>query len=481
MQGTKAAIKETGREMPHILVVDDEKSICELLEITFRKEGHRVEVVHSVDAAKRKLESQIFDIIISDIRMPGAGGMELLKFAKEIAPDSFFLLMTGVPALETAIAAINSGADRYVIKGDALVDQLRRTVREVTESLKWKNEAGYLRRELRRLTGLDNIIGQSPKMRSIFDLIQTVAPQSSRVLITGESGTGKELVARAIHENSQRAQAPFITINCGAFPETLLESELFGYMKGAFTGANENRRGLFQAAHGGTLFMDEIGNMTLTMQVKLYRVLQEGKVRPIGSTEESDVDVRIIAATNKDFETEIAEGRFREDLYYRLSVIPIHVPALRERREDIPLLARHFLERFRKTMEKPIDGISPEAMSKLEAYDWPGNVRELENTMERAVALETGKEISVRVLPDRILGYAGTPLGAAEGIELPEDGVDFEKVVAATERMYLQAALEKAGGVRTRASEFLKITYRSFRHYAKKHSLYISTHPHFRL
>jgi len=343
----------------------------------------------------------------------------------------------------------------------------------VSENLRWKKEAGYVRRELRRLTGLDNIIGQSPKMRAIFDLIQTVAPQSSRVLITGESGTGKELVARAIHENSLRAQAPFITINCGAFPETLLESELFGYMKGSFTGANENRQGLFQAAHGGTLFMDEIGNMSLTMQVKLYRVLQEGKVRPIGSTEESDVDVRIIAATNKNFEKEIAEGHFREDLYYRLSVIPIHVPALRERREDIPLLARHFLERFRKTMEKPIGGISPEGMSKLEAYDWPGNVRELENTMERAVALETGKEISVRVLPDRILGYAGASsgAGASQGIEIPDDGVDFEKVVATTERMYLQAALEKAGGVRTRASEFLKITYRSFRHYAKKHSL----------
>lgn len=471
MQGTKAAIKEGGRELPHILVVDDEKSICELLEITFRKDGHRVEVASSTEAAKRKLESQIFDIIISDIRMPGEDGVDLLKFAKEIAPDSFFVLMTALPALDTAIAALNSGADRYVIKDHNHIDQLRRAVQEVSESLRWKKEAGYLRRELRRLTGLDNIIGQSPKMRAIFDLIQTVAPQSSRVLITGESGTGKELVARAIHENSSRSQAPFITINCGAFPETLLESELFGYMKGSFTGANENRQGLFQAAHGGTLFMDEIGNMSLTMQVKLYRVLQEGKVRPIGSTEESNVDVRIIAATNKDFEKEIAEGRFREDLYYRLSVIPIQVPALRERREDIPLLARHFLERFRKTMEKSTDAISPEAMSKLEGYDWPGNVRELENTMERAVALETGKEISVRVLPDRILGYTETPRGTSRGVEIPDEGVDFEKVVAATERMYLQAALEKAGGVRTRASEFLKITYRSFRHYAKKHSL----------
>jgi len=473
MQGAKAAIKETGREMPHILVVDDEKSICELLEITFRKEGHRVEVASSAEAARRKLESQIFDIIISDIRMPGENGVDLLKFAKEIAPDSFFVLMTALPALDTAIAALNSGADRYVIKDHNHIDQLRRAVHEVSESLRWKKEAGYLRRELRRLTGLDNIIGQSSKMRAIFDLIQTVAPQSSRVLITGESGTGKELVARAIHENSLRAQAPFITINCGAFPETLLESELFGYMKGAFTGANENRQGLFQAAHGGTLFMDEIGNMSLTMQVKLYRVLQEGKVRPIGSTEELDVDVRIIAATNKDFEKEIAEGRFREDLYYRLSVIPIQVPALRERREDIPLLARHFLERFRKSMDKAIEGITPEAMSKLEAYDWPGNVRELENTMERAVALEASREISPRGLPERILGYgrAESGLGASEGMEFPAEGVDFEKVVAATERRYLQTALEKAGGVRTRASELLKITYRSFRHYAKKHSL----------
>ncbi len=326
MQGTKTATKETKREMVHILVVDDEKSICELLEITFRKEGHRVEIAHSVEEAKRKLESSLFDIVISDVRMPGATGVELLRFAREIAPDSYFVLITGVPTLETAIAAANEGANRYVIKDHDLVEQLRVAVREVSENLKWKKEAGYLRREIRRLTGLDNIVGQSPKMRAIFDMIQTVAPQSSRILITGESGTGKELVARAIHENSSRATAPFITINCGAFPETLLESELFGYMKGAFTGANENRRGLFQAAHGGTLFMDEIGNMNLAMQVKLYRVLQEGKVRPLGSNEEMDVDVRVITATNKDLEKAIAADEFREDLFYRLSVIPIHVP-----------------------------------------------------------------------------------------------------------------------------------------------------------
>jgi len=474
MLATKVASKETIREAARILVVDDERSICELLEITFRKEGHKVEVANTVDAAKRKLESQIFDIVISDIRMPGADGLELLRFVKEVSPQCFFLLITGVPTVETAINAINAGADRYVIKDHDLVDQLRRAVGGVSENLKWKKEAGYLRRELRRLTGLDNIIGQSQKMRAIFELIQTIAPQSSRILITGESGTGKELVARAIHENSQRAQAPFITINCGAFPETLLESELFGYVKGAFTGANENRLGLFQAADGGTLFMDEIGNMSPTMQVKLYRVLQEGKVRPVGSTEEIDVDVRVIAATNKDFEKEIAEGRFREDLYYRLSVIPIQLPPLRERREDIPLLARHFVERFRKSMEKSISGISAEAFRKLEVYDWPGNVRELENTMERAIALESSLEITLGSLPDRIAGYSGASSlasGNGHSSAFPEVGLDFEKEIAEAERRYIAGALEKAEGVRTRASELLHISYRSFRHYAKKHNL----------
>jgi two-component system response regulator PilR (NtrC family) len=461
--------------MAHILVVDDEKSICELMEITFRKEGHRVEVATSGEAAKRRLSSQIFDIVISDIRMPDCNGVDLLRYAREISPTSVFLLITGVPTVETAIAAVNAGADRYVIKDHDLVDQLRRAVNQAAESLEWKKEAGFLRRELRRLTGLDNIIGHSSKMREVFDLIQTVAPQSSRVLITGESGTGKELVARAIHENSARSQKPFITINCGAFPETLLESELFGYVKGAFTGANENRQGLFQAAHGGTLFLDEIGNMAPAMQVKLYRVLQEGKVRPIGSTEEIDVDVRVIAATNKNLEKEIADGNFREDLYYRLSVIPIHLAPLRERRDDIPLLARSFLERFAKAMGKPVEGMEPEAMRRLEAYDWPGNVRELENTIERAVALEGGRHISVGVLPDKVTHFAQAQLagnGASNGRKvIPEGGIDLEKEVQAMERAYILAALEVSGGVGTRAAELLKMTYRSFRHYAKKYEV----------
>ncbi|HTW24666.1 MAG TPA: sigma-54 dependent transcriptional regulator [Candidatus Baltobacteraceae bacterium] len=461
--------------MAHLLIVDDERSICELLEISFRKEGHRVEIATNGEAAKRRLSSQIFDIVVSDICMPDMDGVELLRYCKEVSPSTVFLLITGVPTIDTAIDAVNFGADRYVIKGDRLLDELRPAIQQVAESLALRKEAGYLRRELRRLTGLDHMIGTAPKMRAIFELIENIAPQSSRVLITGESGTGKELVARAIHENSARAKHPFITINCGAFPETLLESELFGYMKGAFTGANENRRGLFQAAHGGTLFMDEIGNMSVTMQVKLYRVLQEGKVRPIGSTEESDVDVRVIAATNKDLEKEIAEGRFREDLYYRLSVIPIHLPPLRERREDIPLLAREFLERFSKSMSKSIDGIEAEAMRRLEVYDWPGNVRELENTIERAVALESGHKVTTEALPERIRTHFQENVPAAahngNGTALPKEGLNLEEHIQGIERSYLLAALERSGGVRTQAAELLKMSYRSFRHYAKKYGV----------
>jgi two-component system response regulator PilR (NtrC family) len=461
--------------MAHLLIVDDERSICELLEISFRKEGHKVETATSGEAAKRLLASRIFDIVVSDICMPDMDGVELLRYSKEVSPASIFILITGVPTIDTAIAAVNFGADRYVIKGDRLLDELRPAVQQVAEGLALKKEAGYLRRELRRLTGLDHMIGTSPKMRAIFELIQNIAPQHSRVLITGESGTGKELVARAIHENSARAKTPFITINCGAFPETLLESELFGYVKGAFTGANENRAGLFHAAHGGTLFMDEIGNMSVTMQVKLYRVLQEGKVRAIGSTEETDVDVRIIAATNKDLAKEIAEGRFREDLYYRLSVIPIHLPPLRERREDIPLLAREFLGRLTKSMEKKIDGIEPEAMRRMEVYDWPGNVRELENTIERAIALESSNRISVDALPEKIQTHFQDAVPQAahngNGLCLPEEGLSLEEHIQSLERSYLLAALERSGGVRTQAAGLLKMSYRSFRHYAKKYGV----------
>jgi two-component system, NtrC family, response regulator PilR len=460
--------------MAHLLVIDDQKSLCELLEITLRKAGHRVEAVTSAEGARRRLESKIFDIVISDICLPDASGVELLRFAKEIAPSSYFILITGVPTLETAIEAVNLGADRYVIKSDRLVEDLRAAVARLDEDLRLRNEAGYLRREMRRLTGLDHIIGVSPGMKAIFELIQTVAQQPSRVLISGESGTGKELVARAIHELSPRASQPFITINCGAFPETLLESELFGYVKGAFTGANQNRHGLVQAASGGTLFMDEIGSMSPAMQVKLYRVLQEQKVRPVGSTEETEVEVRVIAATNRDLEQEIAAGRFREDLYYRLSVISVQLPPLRDRREDIPLLARAFLERFRASMQKPVEAVEPEAMRRLEAYPWPGNVRELENCIERAVALAAGRTITVDLLPERVSRHyqqlASAPASPAPAL-IPDGGVNLEKMVGEIERTYLLAALERSGGVHTRAAELLGISYRSFRHYKKKYNI----------
>jgi len=462
MQATKIAPKEAGREMVHILVVDDEKSICELLEITFRKEGHRVEIANSVEAARRKLEGSLYDIIISDIRMPGETGVELLRYAREVAPNAYFVLITGVPTLETAIAAANEGANRYVIKDHDLVAQLRAAVREVAENLKWKNEAGYLRRELRRLTGLDNIIGQSPNMRAIFDLIQTVAPQTSRVLITGESGTGKELVARAIHENSARSHAPFITINCGAFPETLLESELFGYIKGAFTGANENRRGLFQAAHGGTLFMDEIGNMDQTMQVKLYRVLQEGKVRPLGSTEELDVDVRVITATNRDLEKAIADGSFREDLFYRVNVIELRVPSLRERPEDVPVLAEAVLRRLGRRMKITPPMLSNDALMALETYAFPGNVRELENILERAVTLSTSGEISASDI--QLRPTPGGPAAGANTSNVAALGDHLEDI----EREAIVKALEQTRYNKTAAAKALGMSFRALRYRIKK-------------
>src|SRR5580765_749938 len=345
--------------MASILVCDDQRSICEMLDISLRKEGHRVETVHGGEAAKKKLSSANYELLITDIKMPQTDGIEVLRFARQTSPETSVILITAVEDYEAAVQAVKGGAFDYIHKGPGLLDELKIAVGRALQTLVLQRENFALKRDVVSRNSLENIIGASAAIEKLKSTICTVAPTSSIVLIYGESGIGKELVARAVHFCFARATEPFVSINCGAFPETLLESELFGYMKGAFTGANENRQGLFRAAHGGTLFMDEIGNMPLPMQVKLYRVLQEGKVRPVGSTEESDVDVRIIAATNKEFEKEIAEGRFREDLYYRLSVIPIRVPSLRERREDIPLLARHFLERFRTTMEKPIEGILP--------------------------------------------------------------------------------------------------------------------------
>ena len=456
--------------MARLLIIDDEKSICQLLEISFRKKGHLVETVSNSQAAKKKIESQVYDLIISDIRMPGLTGIELLQYAHETHIPAAFILITAVPTMSTAIEALNLGAYRYVVKTDTLVEELSLTVDRALEELALREENLRLRRELLRIFAAQNIVGRSRPIESILEMVRTVAPTTSTVLITGESGTGKELVARAIHEASLRREKPFVSINCGAFPETLLESELFGYIKGAFTGADGNRKGIIESANGGTLFLDEIGETSPGMQVKLLRVLQERYVRPLGGSMDVPVDVRLIASTNRDLKKMVASGQFREDFYYRVSVIPIHVPPLRERSDDVEPLARHFLHKFALQMGKPISDFDAEALNSIRRWSWPGNVRELENAVEHAVAVSDGRDGIVRLahLPESVTGIA--PSGQQE-VQIPTEGVDFEGRVSLVEKQYLQAALQAAGGVRRRAAELLKMSYRSFRHYAKKYEI----------
>lgn len=456
--------------MARLLIVDDEISLCQLLEIAFRKEGHTVETVSTGEGALGKIASQVYDLIISDIRMPDLTGIELLKRTRESRIPSAFILITAVPTMSTAIQALNLGAYRYVIKTDTLVEELKLVVARALEELALREENSRLRRELLRVFAADNIVGRSQKMLEILEMVRSVASTTSTILITGESGTGKELVARAVHEASLRRERPFVSINCSAFPETLLESELFGYLKGAFTGADTNRKGIIESASGGTLFLDEIGDTSLLMQVKLLRVLQQRTIRPLGGTVDVPIDVRLIASTNRDLSAMVKAGQFREDFYYRVSVIPVQVPPLRERRDDVELLARHFLRKFALQMGKPLSGFEAGAMSALTRYAWPGNVRELENAIERAVAISSDRDASIRLdqLPEPV---RGDPLTPDKGIHIPPEGVDFEDMVSRTEKQYLQEALRVAGGVRTRAAELLRMSYRSFRHYAQKHDL----------
>ena len=453
--------------MATLLIIDDEP-IGESLVVAFRRAQYEVTLAKNGAEARARLEQQLFDIIVSDITLPDANGVELLEFSRQITPDSLFLLMTGKEQpQELVIQALNLGADRYIVKSDRTVEEVESVVRRAEEYLRTRRERDLFRRAARELAR-DNIIGQSRALRSVLETARAVASTNSTVLITGESGTGKELIARRIHELSPRGDRPFVSLNCGAFPETLLESELFGYVKGAFTGAAQSKQGLFQSADGGTLFLDEIGEMSLPMQVKLLRVLQEWKVRPLGSTEERRVDVRVIAATNKDPRKLVAEKIFREDLFYRISVIPLHIPPLRDRVEDIPLLALHFLQRFAEQMNKPVRGIAPDALAALRRHDWPGNVRELENAIERSIALENEEEVSLRSLPEHI-SRVSAPLASDD--LLPEKGIHLEKHIEQQERAYLLAALNRAGGVRTKAADLLGMSYRSFRHYAKKYKV----------
>ncbi len=463
--------------MPNILICDDERSICEMLDITLRREGYKVETVNSGEMAKRKLESALYDVVVTDIKMPNINGIEVLKYAHQLSPDSAVILITAVDDYEAAVEAVKAGgATDYIRKGPSLVDEIKLGLRRALEKVALSRQNFALKRDAATRNSLDNIIGVSPTMAKLKQTIRTVASTQSTVLVYGESGTGKELVARAVHTCSPRATESFVSINCGAFPETLLESELFGYVKGAFTGANQNKRGLFEVADGGTIFLDEIGEMTLSMQVKLLRVLQERCLRPVGGTGEIAIDVRVIAATNRNLEKQVTENTFREDLYYRLSVIPVTVPPLRERREDLPLLANHFLKKYAPAAGKGIARVNTVSLAALGTYDWPGNVRQLENTIERAVALETGEELHVELPVERVraraaaAGVGGEGMAISPGAVLP-DGMDMENYVAEIERSLLKSALVQSNGVQARAADVLKISYRSFRHLMKKYSL----------
>jgi two-component system response regulator PilR (NtrC family) len=462
--------------MPNILICDDERSICEMLDITLRREGYKVETVNSGEAAKRKIESALYDVIVTDIKMPNIHGIDVLRHAHRHSPESAVILITAVDDFEAAVEAVKAGgATDYIRKSPALIDEIKLAIRTALDRVTLSRENFALKRDAAARNSLDNIIGASPAMDKLKQTIRTVASTQSTVLIYGESGTGKELVARAVHTCSPRAAEPFVSINCGAFPEALLESELFGYVKGAFTGANQNKRGLLEVAHGGTIFLDEIGEMNLTMQVKLLRVLQERCIRPVGGSDEIAIDVRVIAATNRDLDKQVAEGTFREDLYYRLNVIPITVPPLRDRREDLPLLVNHFLRKYARAAGRNVSAIHGASLAALGNYDWPGNVRQLENAIERAVALETGEELRVELPAERLRARVAAAAGDGASLTvasavLPE-GMNMEHYIADIERSLLKSALAQTNGVQARAADVLKISYRSFRHLMKKYEL----------
>ncbi len=463
--------------MNRILVVEDERSMRDLLSLMLRKEGYRVDTAESGIQARERMEREgAFELVITDISMPGMTGLELLRHIRSAMPDTAVILMTAYGSKETAIAALNEGATYYVEKPFDLEEMkvvVRKTFEQrrlATENIDLKLRNRDLQAELRGRYQFEGLVGRSPKMRAIFDLIERVATTGSTILIQGESGTGKELIARAIHYNSGRGERPFVSINCGALPDELLESELFGHMKGSFTGATATKKGLFEVAGGGTIFLDEIGETSPAMQIKLLRVLQERRIRRVGGTEEIDVDVRVITATNQDLERRVHERTFREDLFYRINVIPIRLPALREKPEDIAALAEHFLDKYRRAMGKSIQGISEGALEYLESYHWPGNVRQLENVIERAVALETADVIQLDSLPREVRqGRRDAP--AEPDVVLPGGGLDLESHLEELRRRYMAEAMERCGGVQTRAAELLGMTFRSFRYFAKKYGL----------
>jgi two-component system response regulator PilR (NtrC family) len=447
-----------------ILVVDDEKSMTELLGIMLRKEGFEVLQAGSRAASAALLAKGPVDMIITDVKLPDGDGIEILRHVKAASPDTAVIVMTAYGSTQSAVGAMKLGAHDYLIKPFD-VDELKIVVRNAFEKQELRQENVLLKAELRARHGLDRIVGSSPPMTTLFGLIRSVAQTSSTVMINGESGTGKELVAKAIHALSSRKDEPFVSVNCGALPEALLESELFGHVKGAFTDAYQNKKGLFEAAHRGTLFLDEVGETPPAMQVKLLRALQERRIRRVGGTSETEVDVRVIGASNRPLDVLVGERRFREDLYYRLNVIPVRLPPLRERREDIPLLADTFLKRFNREMGKQVDEVSPGAMERLLGYSWPGNVRELENVMERAVALETTSVVLPERLPESLFADP-----VRKDVELG-DGFSLEQHLAGTEAGLVQKAIQESRGDRAMAAQLLGVTARSLRYLISKHRI----------
>ncbi len=463
-----------------ILIVDDERSMREMLAILLRREGHDVVVAENGRRAIDCLNQRPFDVVVSDARMPDIDGIRVLRHARSINPSVIAIMITAFGSADLIKGVEQLGVTDYVEK-PFNTEVLKFRIRKELDRKRLQQENVLLKRAMHSAHQFSNIVGSSSAMVQVFELVETVAPTGSTVLITGESGTGKELIARAIHVRSARSDRPFVAVNCGAVSETLLDSELFGHMRGSFTGADSNRKGLIEVAEKGTIFLDEIGEMSAMLQVKVLRVLQERKFRRVGGTEEVDADIRIIAATNRDLSKMVAEGTFREDLFYRINVIPVRLPSLRERAEDIPLLAEHFVAKFAAQMKKDVTGISGTAMARLTAYGWPGNVRELENAMERAVALERTPSILPESLPDSVrqttaAAVAPAPAAGAATPEslsnvLPEKGFDLEQHVQHLEREYIAEALRRSGGVKVKAAELLGMSFRSFRYYMKKYDL----------
>jgi two-component system response regulator PilR (NtrC family) len=472
---TVATATPTDRRLPRILVVDDERSMRELLSIVLRREGYEVVLAEDGRSAIEQLGLQSIDLLISDIKMPDMSGVDVLRAAKTIDQDILAIMITAFASTDSAVEAMRLGACDYLSKPFD-VDLLKMKVREKIDNRQLRHENVLLKRTLGLSHQFTNIIGRSDVMLEVFKMVETVARTTSTILLTGESGTGKGLVAQALHFHSLRRDKPMVAVNCGAIPEALLESELFGHMRGAFTGADSNKKGLLEVAEKGTIFLDEIGELSGVMQVKLLRVLQERRFRRVGGLGELVADIRVIAATNQDLAKAVHDGRFREDLYYRINVIPIALPPLRDRREDIPLLAEHFLAKYAAQMEKPISSLAHETLELLMRHNWPGNIRELENVIERAVALEATRTVLPESLPAAIRTGTGGSAAAGKAGEgaagpLPAAGFDLEAHVKDIEREYITQALHRAGGVQVRAADLLGMTFRSFRYYVKKYNV----------